>query len=267
MKKVTGYLQHPYIKIFAAPFAPIAFGLIVGIFTSSNYNLLQAILLYATIFFAHLIEHFQYQKYRVKNKKATPNSLLYGNILLLLIVSILFMLSQHWIINLLLILYLLFIVFQYVPFQMVGTIYHYFLNIFFNGFLLNTVAYFSQTNGITPNILQSFIPLVLFYAGSELIDSHLKGHLDIYRAFETIKKQVNKLSFFFMIIAMTVGVFMSLPSMSYFIVQIFFILIILPFSIPILVKVQNSYKVQKKINYNSAISLLFALLYTASFLL
>lgn len=266
MKKVTGYLQNPYLKIFAAPFAPIAFGIIAGIYTSNNPNIMQAVLLYLILFLAHIINHFQHQKFIVKNTKATPNSLLYGSIILMVVLSILFMISQHWIINLLMVLYVLFILLQYIPFQMAGTIYHYLLNVFFNGFLLNTIAYFSQTNGITPEILQAFIPIVLFYAGSELIQYYLNGHLNIYQSFQFIKKHVHLISFIAMAAGIAAGVYMSLPSRSFFIIQIIYTFMTLFLSIPTLVKVKHTYKVQNKINYNSALALLFCLLYSLSFL-
>ncbi|MBG9981260.1 hypothetical protein HZY91_09190 [Facklamia sp. DSM 111018] len=260
------YLQHPITKILAGPFALIAFGLITGFGTSTNRDFLSALFLFIALICSNIIDHFQYQKYIKKNTKATPAIIYYISFTIMIVMTLLFMLGQHWIINLLLSLYILFITMQYYPFHLVGTVYHYLLSTFFHSFVLNAIAYFSQANGITPTILTALIPIIFYMAGIELLTTYLRGTVRNNPLFNNLSIQSNKIALGLMIIGIGSGIYFSLPSHSFFIVQILFLVISLISSLPSLIPVETENKVQNKLNYNSTMAFLFTLLYALSFL-
>src|SRR5699024_12344027 len=77
--------------------------------------------------------------------EVAPNVLLYVLEGILLISTIIFMFNSHWIISVLLVFYIVFIHVQYMRFKMAGTIYHFLLSVFFNGFMMNVIAFRSHT--------------------------------------------------------------------------------------------------------------------------
>lgn len=265
MKDLIRYLQHPLVPILAGPLAAIAFGLIIGVTTSTSFEPLTALFLYLTVVFANLINHYQYQKY-VKNNQEVLNASLFYLINFLMIASaILFMLRQHWIINLLLVLYLCYVLMRFYPLRLVTTPYDYLLSVFFNSFLLNSIAYYSQARGINSMILKLFIPIILYMAGIELLNQGLRGILPRTQLFTFIKANAHKIGLTLMVLGIILAVYLSQPSQSFFIVQILFALLTLAISIPAIVPVSTTQKVQNKLNYNAAMALIFSLCYALSF--
>lgn len=266
MKDLIRYLQHPLVPILATPLAAIVFGLIAGITTSTSFELMTALFLFLTLVFSNLINHYQYQKFIKNNQEVVNPSLFYTFTFLMLASAILFMLRQHWIINLLLIFYLSFILMKFYPLRLVNSPYYFILNVFFNSFLLNAMAYFSQARGINSMIMKLFIPIVFYVAGIELLNEALKGTLPSFKGGGVSRNRIQQISLGLMIVAIILGVYFSQPSRSLFFVQILFVLISLTASLPAIVPVSTSQKVQNKLNYNAAMSLIFSLTYALSFI-
>lgn len=266
MKDLIRYLQHPLVPILATPLAAIVFGLIAGITTSTSFEPMTALFLFLTLVFSNLVNHYQYQKYIKDNQEVVNPSLFYTFTFLMLASAILFMLRQHWIINLLLIFYLSFILMKFYPLRLVNSPYYYILNVFFNSFLLNAMAYFSQARGINSMIMKLFIPIVFYVAGIELLNQALKGTLSSFKRSGVNRNRIQQISLGLMVVAIILGVYFSQPSRSLFFAQILFALISLTASLPAIVPVTTSQKVQNKLNYNAAMSLIFSLTYALSFI-
>lgn len=265
MKQLIKLLQHPLIKIIVFPFSFISFGLITGITMTSEIQWLNIGLLYLIVTMAHLIEHFFFIKYSRKQSNAAPAALLYFCEVIMLASAVMFFLQQHLIINILLSMYLIFIHLQWFPYNMTGTFYHYLLNVFFHGFILNVIAFYTQTNGITSPILYAIVPVVLFNLGSQLELTRLKQLLAKANISVWLKSSV-VISFIFALIAIVLGVYYSIPSSSYYLVQITFILFSLLSILPTLVITNQIEQAQNKINYYSSITLIFTVLYALSYI-
>lgn len=253
------FFQNPFIKIILAPFALIGVGTIVGLKATSTPIWLNVILLFFIVFSSQLIDHYFYQRNVQKNRKSTSQIVLYVCEAILFISLIVFTLSNNWIINLLLVLYIGFIHLQYMPFQIVNTLYQFILMVFFNGFILNSVAFYSQTTSITSNFLILLIPMVLFTAGLTIEINALQ-----YQVI-TRKKQSNVLHWISMIlcfVGISTGIYLSLPSATYYIVQILFGVVVTFSLIPAIVKVDNEKQRQNKINYLSTLLLIFSIFYS-----
>ena len=265
MKQFIKFLQHPLLKILASPLAYIGFGLITGVAMTSQIQWLNIVLLYLIVASAHLIDHFFFLKYSQKRSNATPMFLLIFCEAIMIISSVVFFMQQHLIISLLLLMYLIFIHLQWFPYKMTGTFYHYLLNVFFHAFILNVIAFYTQTNGITPSILIALIPVVLFVAGNQLEITRLK-QLIVGAKISFWLKASTIFSVIFSFIALGVAFYLALPSSTFYIVQIILVFITTVSILPTLVATKQSQQAQNKINYYSSISLIFSILYGLSYI-
>lgn len=252
-------LQNPLVKIFLAPFALIGVGTIVGLSSAASPNWINALLLFVIVVSSQLIDHYFHQRNVQRNHKSTPEFILYVCEGILIITSVIFILRNNWIINLLLLLYIAYIHFQYIPFPIVNTFYQYILTIFFNAFILNTVAYYSQTTSITTNFLLLLIPLALITAGITIEINHLR-YLLITRKKQSTLYHWTGIGL--AIVAIFAGVYFTLPSQSYFLAQIAYVFITLFSIIPAIVQVDNEKQRQNKINYLSTALLIFSIFYS-----
>lgn len=264
MKQFIKLLQHPLLKILLSPLAFIGFGLITGLTMTSQPQWLNIVLLYLIVAMAHLIDHFFFLKYSRKRDDATPMVLLYLCEVVMVISAVIFFMQQHMIISLLLTMYLIFIHLQWFPYKMTGTFYHYLLNVFFHSFILNVIAFYTQTNGITPEILIALIPVVLFVAGNQLETTRLKQLLGKAKIAFWLKGSTI-LSVIFSFIALGLAVYFCLPSSTFYMVQSIFFLITTVSILPTLVVTKQAKQAQNKINYYSSISLIFSILYGLSY--
>lgn len=265
MKHFIKLLQHPLLKILLSPLAYIGFGLITGLTMTSQTQWLNIVLLYLIVAMAHLIDHFFFLKYSLKRNDATPVILLYVCEAIMVVSTVTFFLQQHIIISLLLTMYLVFIHLQWFPYQMTGTFYHYLLNVFFHSFILNVIAFYTQTNGITPEILLALIPVVIFVAGNQLEITRLKQILSNTRTAFWLKASTI-LSVALSFIALGLAFYFSLPSNSFFTIQIGLFLITSVSILPTVVVTKQVKQAQNKINYYSSISLIFSVLYGLSYI-
>ena len=266
MKQFISYLQHPIVKIFISPLASIIFGLILGFQVTKTPNFLIAAALYGLVIFTQLIEHFQYHRYIAANQKQTPMSIYYVCLAICIILALVFILTQHWAISILIILYLLFIFLQYYPFYLVGTFNYIFLSTFFNGFILNIVAYYSQSHQLSNKFLLDLIPIVIYCMASNLITNDLKSTLPTLPKFQILNQNIKKIAFAMMLIALLLGIYFSLPTHSYLLGQIFMLTFVPLVSIPNLISVKTMDKIQNKINFNASMMLCFNLLYLIAYI-
>lgn len=265
MKYFIKLLQHPLLKILLSPLGYVGFGLVVGMGMTTQIKWLSIGLLYLIVTTAHLIEHFFFIKHSRKNQNVAPIALLLVCEVVLITSSIIFFMQQHWIINLLLSLYLIFIHVQYNPYKMTGTFYHFLLSVFFHGFILNSVAVYTQLNGITSSILYAFIPVVIWIVGTQLATMNLRLRLTGERIPRWLKSS-RILSGILSVVAVALGVYYSLPTSSYFLVQLVFIFISGLTILPMFVPTDRDTQSQNKINYYSTVTLLFSVLYGLSFI-
>lgn len=263
MKFLTRSLQNPFVKILISPLASIIFGLIIGASQTEKIQWLTMLLLYLIVISSQLLDHFLYLQLDRKTPEVAPNLILYFFEAILIISSVIFMLNSHWIINLLLAFYIIFIHIQYMPFKMTGTIYHYLLSVFFNGFILNVIAYYSQTFAVTQTFLINLIPIVLIFMAMSYDVFNLKNII-INGDTLTIFKRIPTLSIILSALALALAFYLSIPSTSFYIVQVLFVLVSGFTILPLLVNTRVERQAQNKINYVHAIAVIFTLLYSMS---
>lgn len=252
-------LQNPIVKILLAPFAIIGIGTIVGLSSAASPNWINALTLFVIVVSAQLIDHYFHQRNVQRDHKSTPELILYVCEAILIISAVIFILRNNWIINVLLLLYIAFVHLQYIPFSIINTFYQYILTIFFNAFILNTVAYYSQTTSITTLFLLVLIPMVLITAGLTIEMNHLR-YLLLKR-----KKQSTLYHWTGILLAIAgigLGIYFALPTTFYFIAQIVYVLITLFSIIPAIVQVDNEKQRQNKINYLSTVLLIYSIFYS-----
>lgn len=263
MKLIITFFQNPIVKIFISPLASILFGLIIGVSQTEQIQWTMILWLYLIVISAQLVDHFLYIKNDKKAKESTPNSLLYIFDGIFIISSIFLMLNSHWIINLLLFFYMIYIHIQYFPFKMTGTIYHFILSVFFNSFILNVIAYNSQTYALTNNFIINTIPIVLMFMALNIEVFNLKSIIIHYQPIAIVRR-IPYISLVIGIFALVGGFYLSIPSSSYYLTQIIFVLFCGLTMLPLLVNTQNEHHTQNKMNYMHAVTVMFTLFYSLS---
>lgn len=267
MKRYLSFLQAPYAKIFFAPLGTILFGLITGSVMGQKINLYPIILLYLIVFSGAIIQHYHGLTYLKPEESTKHVNLMTIVKIIMIVLTILFMLTQHWIINVLIGFYLLYHLLQLDPLNMVGSPYYLILNIFFHSFLLNAVAFYSQAEAINLAVLGSFIPLILTCTGIEILNGQLLNFSFYKKSTLVTRDKLHHLVLVVLLLGLSLAVYLSLPSQSFFIVQLLFIILGVFFTLPVIVSVREEDKRQNKINYLSSLSTIYGLIYSLSFLL
>lgn len=263
MKFITKTLQNPYIKILLSPAATVLFGLILGMVHTNSIQWLSLICLLLIAVSASLIDHLFYLRYDKLTPRAAPQILLYLFEGILIVFSIIFMFNSHWIVTLLLLFYIIFIHIQYFPFKITGTIYHFILTVFFNGFVMNVIAYNSQTHGVTQDYLINLIPMLLIFAVLYLEVFNLKSLL-MYRSEIRVMNRIPLLSLIIGIAAVILGFFLSLPSRSFYLIQILFFVVSTITILPLAARTTQERQIQNKMNYAHSVAFVFSLFYALS---
>ncbi|MBD3949239.1 hypothetical protein I4Q36_02215 [Tuanshanicoccus lijuaniae] len=258
MTTLLKVLQNPLLKIFLSPISVIAIGAITGLNNTNSPKWLSIVYLALIAISSQLIDHFFHQKQIRRNPNATPELILFISEVVLIGAGILFALSNHWILNVLLAFYLLYIHIQYKPFVMVNTFYQFILTVFFNGFVLNCVAYYSQTATITTKYITLLVPFVLLVIGITIESMHLKYSF-IRRKPQPVLYHWTAIALAFA--ALPIAFYLALPSKSYYLVQLVFVVFNGFIMLPLLVSVNNEKRLQNKLNYLNAVLLLFSLFY------
>lgn len=265
MKPFVKLLQNPMLKIFVSPASSILFGFLIGITNTAKINYYSLLLLYIIVLAGQLIHHYFFIKYSTKNTSATPPFILVFCEVVMLLAMAAFYLNHHILISFLVFIYYAYIHLEYFPINLSHTHYHYILDAFFNGFILSAVAYFAQANTITTVFLVHLTPLILMQIGLQWEYVKLRSHL-MNDSVPTIILSYPFLTLSMCVIAIVLGFFLSLPSTTFYIVQIIASLISLATIVPLFVQTHQQKQSQNKINYMSAIFLVFSLSYALSYM-
>ncbi|MGX7109620.1 hypothetical protein [Facklamia miroungae] len=266
MNTINNILKHPLMQLVGYPLSWIGFGLVTAIFSGKKVDWLDLILLVIIVILSHLVNHYNFYHHIQRDPKANSPILYYLLLAGLIASSLFFMSHQHYIINVLLGIFVIVTAIQYQFIPLVRTIYHSLLNIYFTGFLLNVIAYYSQANTLTNKELISFIPIVVLMTGLEINQQYLKGTFNLNFTKKYIPIKITYIVFFLFIVATCIGVYTSLPSQSYYLLQILFFCITFTTALPSLIPVRKNHRIQNKLNYQGALSLIFIIFYSLSYL-
>ncbi|MGX7107368.1 hypothetical protein ACWOBE_06260 [Hutsoniella sourekii] len=261
MRKFIKTLQHPLLKIFLGPLALIVFGLSVGIARGQQISWLHILLLYLIVFLSELLDHFFYLKFIQHRPERAPQALQYLCQIGLVLLTITLSFSVNWSVILLLIAYYAFLHLKYFPFPFTGSLYEFVLAVFFNGFVLNALAYATMTGNLNQSFLTSLVPIILVVTAVNLSRYQALGYLKRFKF-----KFWGPLSLILAIIASIYAFSQSLPSHSFYLCQIVFLLISLASAQPLIVSTYQTHQCQNKINYLSTFQFFFCLSYALAYI-
>src|SRR5699024_7629861 len=140
---------------------------------------------------------------------------------------------------------------------------HFLLSVFFNGFMMNVIAYNSQTFAVTQTFLINTIPIVLMFIVLNLEVFNLKNIIINFKQI-TVFQRFPVVSLVVFALALLSVFYFSLPSSSYYINQILFDLLSDVKILSLLVKIKHEKQSQNKMNYIHVVTLIFTLLYSLS---
>ena len=265
MKSFIKILQNPFVKLFLAPMALMLFGSVLGARQVGQFHIKTFLLLYMIVAILEVINHFLRIRLDQKMSEEAPNFILIACEVILLILYVIFALSQHWIINVLVLLAIAYNHLIYFPSKFTTSIYHLVLNVFFNGFIWQVIAYFSQSSALHADFLLKVIPITMAFLALELESNQLKIRQMPDR--RNPQFPFNKyISAGLALLAIGLASYDSLPSHSFFLVQIVFVMLSLLVFAPLLVESTQQHQVQNKLNYLASIFLIFNIGYTLSYI-
>lgn len=265
MKSFIKVLQNPFMKLFLAPLALVLFGSVLGANQVGRFQFKSFFLLYLLVAVLEVINHFLRIRLDQKKTEQAPNFILIASEIILFLLYVLFSLSQHWIINILVLLAIAYNHLIYFPYKFTTTIYHLILSVFFNGFIWQVIAYFSQSSALHEDFLIKLIPISIALLALELEANQLK----LKQMPEQSKKSNSNfkyLSILLSLSAIALASYDSLPSKSFFLVQILFVIFSIFAFAPLVVESKQQHQVQNKLNYLASIFLIFNIGYTLSYL-
>lgn len=264
MKNIIKTLQLPITKLLLYPLSTVLFGLIYGYFTSNVFNFMTSILLCVMVMGAettHYLFHLKTDRY-YDHPKLNIFLIISEAILTIALLTLFF--RMNWRINLLLFMYVAFIHLQYFPFNFSGTIYQIILKVMFNGFILNCIALYSQIHSLPKEQLIAFIPLVFIQFAISLSSYNMCCYYK-YLTPAIQPKMINRIMIISSFIAVSLGVYLSLPSTFYYLAQIIFVLLSIFLLLPIVNPVKNEVQMNHKHYYLCSISTIITLLYAIAY--
>ena len=265
MKSIIKTLQNPYIKLFVAPFAFILFGSLLGARQINHFNFKSFFLIYFIVAILEVINHFLRLKLDQKRDKESPQIIFLASEFILIVLYIIFALDHHWIINLLILLAIAFTHVLYYPFKFTGSIYHSILNVFFYGFIWQVIAYFSQNGALHSDFLVTIIPITFMLASLETEGFTLRLNQIPGRKIKTSRTQ-QMIMIALALLAIGLGFYFSLPTKSFYLLQILFVIISILVFLPNIVTSTEQQQIQNKLNYLSSVFLIFNIFYSLSYL-
>ena len=265
MKTITKLLQHSLLKILIAPLSLIIFGIISGSIVNQQVQWLSFIQLYLLVLINELVDHFLYIHFDVKNKQQAPMFIMYACEGIFIAIFIWILMTQHLIIALLILLAHLGKILVYFPYSFSLSPYHFILKVFFNTIIWNCIAYFTQTYGIDVPFYISLIPIIVCYFVTLAQEFLLKRYF-IRKPSLTSKIPKQAITIILIIIALIAAIYLSLPSQTFYLIQMLMIIILIFISVPIMIETHNHHQVQNKINYLSIAHLIFTLMYSLSYI-
>lgn len=263
MKSFTKILQHPLLKLFIAPLAFILYGAVMGAQKIGQYQWINLILLYCIVTCLEIISHFFYVRYDQQKEQQAPLFILFACEILLITLLVIFIIRQHWIISLLTVLAVAYKHLVYFPNKFSNSPYHAILNLFFYTFIWNIIAYFTQASGVYPEFIYTLIPLVLGYGAVELEQLKLK-HSILRQGRKTLSLPYPYAEGGLVLLGLAVGVSFSLPSHTYYIMEMITALVAALAFVPIMVTSTGFQQSQNKINYTSSFYFIYVLTYLLS---
>lgn len=258
MSKLIKQLQNPLIKIFASPLAMILVGSLLGMTQTMSINWISLINLIFIAITLHLLDHYFQHRLVKGDAHATPTIVLYACEAVLLINTIIFILTNYWILSILLIITILIYHIQYFPYVMVNTFMQYLLILVSSTIFLNVISYYSQTTSLSSQTLMRLIPPLVLFAGLQIEHFHLRYG----RPGQTIRPLYRFTCLGLSFLAIGIATYFALPSRFFYIPEIIFVVLSLLTILPLLVQVDTDHKRQNKINYLGAINLIVNILYT-----
>ena len=264
MKYYSQLLRHPFLRIGITPFASVLFGTLVGIAQASTINWWAILTLYLLMISTQLLDHYFFLQLQHPNRHR--NQSLHWVLEAIIALSVIaFCWTHHWGVNSLVLLYVAYIHLQYYPYDLTHTVYQIILQTFFYGFILSCIGYFSQVGTIKSSFMLATIPLVLVQFAFALETQQLRGQLLGYRP--ALPMLIGRWAF---PLALGSGILLnfvlSLPSQSFFIVQILMTALSLFTIAPFVVQSHNEHQIQNKLNYLSAAYFILNLAFALSFI-
>lgn len=257
MANILKYLQNPFIKIFASPLSTVLLGIMLGLSNTRSWNWMGLLLLAVIAISLQLIDHFLYQNHIRQNTTQTPAMIFYLCEFVLLITSFIFILTNDWVLNLLLIVIIAIYHIQYFPYTLSNSFLQFLLLTTANSIFFNAIAYYNQASQLTTSFLTQLIPFLLLNMGVMIQIFHLRYH----EGTKGMTLLYQRTSAFLVIVALGLAFYLAFPSKSFFLIQIVFLLISGFTAIPLLLPVKGEKGKQNKINYLSAYLLVFSFLY------
>lgn len=236
IKFINKITNNHYLYWFLLPFSQILIGTIIGA-KQNQFNFYPFLLLYLFLLLTHLLESFLIKK----RKNKLPSSPKFRRFFLFTAAVLLLLINTA--VNLpavlLLLLYIVFLLFTYhSALHLEQTIVYYILQLFFQAFILNFVAYYVQTGYINQQLITYLIPVLLLMSIT-IINQQIKLTSSVKVSgtyLDFIKKYTALLTLAFFIGAM-IGIFVLFNTtntdMSR---QLLFILPIVLFLFPLLSK-------------------------------
>lgn len=256
MTSLLKQLQNPFLKMFGSPLGIVIFGLLVGMSQTQTIHWLGLLLLFVIAIALQMIDHYFHQRLVLQNYQQTPEMILYLSEGLLLIAAILFVLTNYWILSLLLFVSIAIYHIQYFPYLMVNNFMQYLLLLVTNAIFLNVIALYNQTTSLTTSMLVELIPPFILFAGIQIELFQLK-----YGRGQKSSPLYHWTAIGLCITAITSGIYLALPTATYYSVEILFGLLTSALILPLFVQVASDKQRQNKINYLWAVILLFNLCY------
>lgn len=260
MKVYKQILQSPLVKIFLSPIASVLLGLSLGVHRAEKVHWINILMLILLAIAGQLVQHALHLKIERENEEGSP-LILYICEAVLFLSAITLTLQNSWIMGLLLALYIVYVHASYIPYNFSQTFYGLILGVFYEAFILNVIAYYSQMKMVDTATFIQIAPFSLAYMASLFEIIVLKSRLSHKES--PLRKYHNKwLAPALYAASLIWGYYQALPSQSYFIVQILFIVVVAFAVVPTIITTSNDHQVQNKINYLSAINLIFAAFYS-----
>lgn len=263
MNHLNKIMRNPIIAICISPFAGAIFGFVAGA-RQNSVDWFAFLLLYATLIITQLLDHHLFVKYNLRQSRTLPQNIIYALEVALLILSVGFLLTQHWLVTVFMVLYVIFIHIQYFPYNLTQTAYHIVLTVFFNAIILNAVAFFSQAKHIDTSFMNALLPVaIVAFALNNAIAKQKELLMRIRPAKWIIHS--NLIVVGIATAGLLMAVYMSLPSQSFFFTQILLLVVVGLSFFPLVVDPVRAVQHQNKLNYILLVYFIFALLYGISY--
>ena len=264
MRHLNQILRHPLFIALVLPTSSMLFGFITGLHAGA-FDGISALQLYLIVICSQLISHHFFVQYDLRRKATLPKAIFLAVEILLFLVTLYFIMTHHWALNMVLIMYVVFIHVQYFPYNLTNTPYHFGLSIFFYGIVLNSIAHFTQAKYLSSAFILTLIPLVIVqYALQNEILKQKELLMRIRPSIWVLQRPI--LSVIIASIGLLVGAYMSLPSHSFYFMQAVFLIVCGVSYLPLVIQTNRETQKQNKLQYLNTVFFIFSILYGLSYI-